>query len=383
MTPTGGALDFSIRSPLFSSAMKLMDKYLLQEYLTNVAYCLVLFCMIYVIFDLFGHLTSFLDAKTPFYLICVYYICVMTPTLEYLIPASLLLATLYTLWQLTRNNEFTAMRASGISLFRIMMPFLGVGVVFTLVTAGIKESVGPRAAQWADTFNHAKFRTTRQSPYHNVAYYNRTTRRQWLIGKLDPRTPDLLLDIKIKQERPDGTTAEEIVAAKAEWINGQWWFFGMTVQPYDLNGNPKGSRPREAGAAKPMGSLTEQPSDFVNEVTPAEFLTSLDMARFIASHKDLSRERLAQKRFELHSRLAMPWACLIVTLFGIPAGASSGRQSALTGIFLAMGFFFGFYALIQVGILVGNRGVVAPWLGAWLSNIVFLAAGMLMMFRLK
>ena len=366
--------------------MKLMDKYLLREYLVHVAYCLILFFMIYVIFDLFGHLTGFLDAKTPLYTVCYYYLCVMIPTLEYLVPASLLLATLYTLWTLTRNNEFTAMRASGISLFRIMMPFLGVGVVFTLITAGIKESVGPRAGQWARDFAASKFSESTEGTYREVAYYSKITRRQWVIGELDPRFPERLLDVKVKQERPDGTTAEEITAKKAEWVNGQWWFSAVSIQKYDRFDNPVGgSKAKEpkSSVPRPMGYLTERPSDFLNEVRPPEFLTSLELARFIVSHKDLSPRTKAQKRFDLHSRLAMPWACVIVTLFGIPAGAKGGRQSALTGIFLAMAFFFGFYALMHIGMFLGKREIVAPWLGAWLSNIVFLAAGILMMFRLK
>ena len=70
----------------------------------------------------------------------------------------------------------------------------------------------------------------------------------------------------------------------------------------------------------------------------------------------------------------MPWACIIVTLFGIPAGAKGGRQSALTGIFLALGFFFGFYLLMHIGIFVGKRDTGAPWFWAWLPNVVFFAA---------
>jgi hypothetical protein len=91
------------------------------------------------------------------------------------------LATLYTLWQLTRNNEFMAMRTSGISLFRIMMPFLGVGVVFTLTTGLIKESVAPAAARWAKRYSNGKFEGAAESAYRQVAHFNVITRRQWLV----------------------------------------------------------------------------------------------------------------------------------------------------------------------------------------------------------
>ena len=129
--------------------MRLMDRYILREYLTPVGYCLGTFTMFYVIWDLFANLGEIIEAKTPVLLIGRYYLCLVLPTLEFLAPASLLLATLYTLWHLTRNNELTAMRSSGVSLYRIMVPFLAVGMVFSIVTGVVKESIGPEAARWA------------------------------------------------------------------------------------------------------------------------------------------------------------------------------------------------------------------------------------------
>jgi lipopolysaccharide export system permease protein len=73
--------------------------------------------------------------------------------------------------------------------------------------------------------------------------------------------------------------------------------------------------------------------------------------------------------------MAMPWACFIATLLGIPAGTVTGRQGAMMAILSAIGCFFAFYALVHVGIFLGKREVVAPWLGAWLPDIAFAAAG--------
>jgi lipopolysaccharide export system permease protein len=132
-----------------------------------------------------------------------------------------------------------------------------------------------------------------------------------------------------------------------------------------------------------MAWMSETPQDFVNEVRGWMFLTTLQMWRYMQRHPDISGVSMAQKMYDLHARLAMPWACLIVTLFGIPAGARSGRQSALAGVFLAVAFFFGFYALSQIGLFLGKTQVIWPWTGAWLSNIVFLAAGLIMMARMR
>jgi lipopolysaccharide export system permease protein len=365
--------------------MRLIDRYILRNYILSVTYCLLAFCMVFVINDLFAHLAKFIESKATATLLLRYYIFVVALTLEYLLPASLLLATLYTLWQFTRSNELTAMRASGVSFHRIMLPFLGVGLFCSVVTVGIKEAFSPRASVWAQQFSDSGYRETDTAGPQEKAFYNSREHRMWLIERFDVRRPSRLEDVKITQERPDGTRVEEVTAALAECLDGTWWFHDPAIQRYDARDNPVGP-PVRAPGPKPvieMPSLTETPSDLVLNFKDWEFLSSFEMYRYIKSHTSLSRARRHQLQFDLHLRLAMPWACLVVTLFGIPTGARSGRQSALTGIFFSLAFFFGFYALMQIGMFMAKRQVIEPWLGAWLSNIVFGAAGVFMALRTR
>jgi lipopolysaccharide export LptBFGC system permease protein LptF len=109
----------------------------------------------------------------------------------------------------------------------------------------------------------------------------------------------------------------------------------------------------------------------------------VEIARYLRKNPDLSREKKAAKKYEFHRRMAMPWACLVVTLFAIPAGAKSSRQSILIGLLLAMSFFLGFYMLSQVGLLLGKQKQIAPWLGAWLSNLVFFVIGVVMSIKIR
>jgi len=363
--------------------MKLMDKYLLREYMVPVVYCMIAFPMVFVVYDLFDHLSKFIEAGTALVVTVRYYLCVLTSALEYFVPASLLLATLYTLWRLTRKNELTAMRASGVSLYRIMLPFLIVGLIFSITSAIIKETVAPMAQQWADDFSKNGYREPEHKFYPDRAFYNSTTRRLWLINKFDLKHPHHLEGVKVTQERGDNPKAVEIIAEKAEWLDGQWWFFNGRVQRYNANGSLDGEPESLSPLGAEMQALTEEPSSFVREVKPWEFLSTLEMIRYLNSHPDLSNQAIARKKFDLHSRLAMPWACFIVMLFGIPVGAKSGRQNLLAGIFLAMAFFFGFYALTQVGLFLGKTQIIWPWLGAWLSNMVFLVVGIGMVRRMR
>ncbi|MFC1498755.1 LptF/LptG family permease [Verrucomicrobiota bacterium] len=360
-----------------------MDKYLLREYLIPLFFCVTTFCMIHVIWDLFAHISKFMSVHTPWRLICRYYLFVLIPTLEYVLPASLLLATLYTLWRLSRNNELTAMRASGVSMYRIMLPFLVVGAIFSINALIIKETIGPHAALWANRFSNNKFREFEENIHLDMAHYNVADRRQWLIKKFDLNNPDYLRSVNIKEEREDHSKSREITAQEAEWLDGQWWFYDGQIQQYSDTGGPVGPPIIINKRGVEMSELTEAPSVFANEIKEWQFFSSLEMINFLKNRPRPSKAENAKRIFYLHQRIALPWACFIVTLFGIPAGAKSSRQSALTGVFIAVAFFFAFYMLNQVGMFLGIKRIIAPWLGAWLSNIIFLIVGIIMTVRMK
>jgi LPS export ABC transporter permease LptG len=367
--------------------MKLMDRYLLREYLVPVIYCFVGFSLVYTLLDLFGHLAHFLKARTPLVMILQYYVFWLLPFLEYLLPASLLFATLYTLWRLTRNNELTAMRVSGFSLWRIMYPFLGVGLLASLTVLAVKELAVPRcnpkvAYMRSTGYSASNLDSTRSTP----AYYkNPNTRQFWQIARFDPYRPNRLHGVKITEDRSDGTKAREIAADRAEWLDGAWWFFGARVQTYLPDGiqTPKGPAVLLPGAGVELPFLKTRPSDIANEVKPWADLSSLDMWRYLGIHTDLSHALQASLAADLHYRLAIPWACLIVTLFAIPTGARNARQGMLVAIFIAVACFFSFFTLLQVGVYLAKKQILSPWLGAWLSNIVFLGAGLGMTRRLR
>ena len=362
--------------------MKLIDRHLLKEYLQPVAYCLTTFIMVFVIVDLFDNLSHFMEARTPLLLIARYYFCLVMPTLEFLVPASLLLATLYTLWQITRNSELIAMRASGISLYRVMLPFLAVGMCFSIATAAIKEFVEPEAGMWASKFSERRFDAAIQLGASTEAFYNNVSeRRIWKIDGFNIDSPDHLSGVTVTLERDDGTKSEEITAGTAWWLDGEWWFFDGYAQKFHPNESRNGTPVHFSPFGREMVILSETPRDFVREMTPWEYLSSIEMARYLNRWPDVDSH--GEKTVDLHRRIAMPWSCLIVILFGIPAGARSGRQSAFNGILLAVSFFFAFYAIMQVGLFLGKRELLWAWAAAWTSNIVFFTAGTGMIIKLR
>jgi len=369
--------------------MKIIDRYLLKNLLVPLAYCLAAFVLLIIVHDLFDNLGDFIDAQTPLEDVLVFYIFLLPSVFVLIMPVSLMLAVLYSLVQLTRNNELTAMRSSGVSLYRLMLPFMLVGVLAAVLVGIVNETVGPKSAYWAQQFLREQKHQESVHIATDLPYYNNIGRRNWFMEKFNTQTY-AMHDVTVTQERADGTAKMKLQARGAQWLDGAWWFTDVAIQEYDKEGD---LIPQQDADGKPLGStryergvemrdFDESPQDFLNEIKDPAFLSSRELFKFIQMHP-LSEEATARTLVDLHHRLAMPWMSLVVTLLGIPFGAQTARKGAFTGVILCIGLFFGYYFLINIGLWLGKELLMPPWLAAWLPNATFLSIGLVLVVRMR
>ena len=364
--------------------MKILDRYLLRTLLVPLSYCLSGFIMLYIVFDLFSNLPDFIEGKTPLADIFLFYLILIPRDIWIIVPISLLLAILYSLWQLSRANEIIAMRACGLSAPRIMRPIMLVGLFATLTVGTLNETLGPWSGYWTDQF--LKLQHTKNSPsvfvVNQLAYMNQNGRRLWRIDEFDKRTFEMR-GVELTQRRPDGSDDVKYHAARGAWLDGRWWFSEVAIQLYDEQSQPRGAA--TFTLQREMTELSETPDSFLNEIKPPEYLTSLEILTYIKTHGQLSRETLAVCMTNFHNRLSMPWICLIVAFIGIPFGVKTGnrRGGALLAIIGALCLVFGFYVVSNIGVALGKQGYILPWIAGWLPNFIFLGIGIGLTSRLR
>jgi LPS export ABC transporter permease LptG len=371
--------------------MKILTRYVLREYLVPLTYCLAAFCLLYLVYDLFERFSDFLEAHTTlpqvllFYAHYLFAVNGFVPFIVVIMPIALLLSQLYTLVALALHNELTAMRANGFSLYRLLLPFMIVALTMGVLGAIIQETIGPYATRWITTFNTTVIAKTPQEKnvVRDYLYHTGETYRHWMIQRFDLTRPGVLENVKIIQDRKDGSLAEEYFAAKAEWLDESWWLYALQVKKYDLRGEPIGGLSEPAQHPVEMRAFRESPEDFLQEMSKTDFLSSWDMYRYLRTHPKLSPSSRARRSVDLQARLAMPWTCLVVVLMGMPAAMTSSRKGALLSVLLAIAFLFGFYFLLHTGMILGKRLVIAPWLAGWLPNVLFAAAGLWALSRLR
>ncbi len=363
--------------------MRILTRYVLREFLVPLTYCLVGFIGIYILFELFESFNRIIESKPPLLDVVAFFAGYLSPYLEWLIPAALLLGTLYTMWNFCRHSELTAMRATGIGFTVIVRPLLAVACLMAIFVAGLKEFYAPWASEKARDYRDDRFKPALSKVKENVPYYNQQAGRVWRINKMALDNPRLLEGVRLSFDRPDGSRQLDITCRKAEYLDGLWWLFYPQYQYFDELNNPI-VNPTPALAALPVRAfpdLTETPRDFMLMNKSWEYYTIRDMRHYLKTHPHLDKKDVASKTFDIHNRLASPLACLIITLFAIPAGVASGRQSVFKGVIFALAMFFSFYAL-SLGCMVLVKNQLMPvLLGVWLPNLIFFAAGGYLFYR--
>ncbi len=360
--------------------MKLVTRYLLGHLRRPWLYVLAGFSTVAILVDLFDSFVDFMDAGTSLRQILLYYAILLPTFMPFLLPISMLLALLYALWQLGKNSELTAMRASGLSLTQLITPYLLTGLAASLFLLAVNEGFNPWATHWVRQFKHLQ--STGESAFlRPVAYMHAAGLRDWRIDFFDvrPASSYEMRTIKLTQQRPDKTIEYEMKADRGRWLDGHWWLENVVTRFYDANNEPSG--PVESLPSAEMVELTETPRDFIDSLKAEDERSAADIRRYL--HNDVSKEYRDRLMVNYHYRLASPWLCIIVVLVGVPFGMHTGRQGMGLGILLALLTFFGYYVLMLLGLAWGKSGLIPPVLAGWAPGLVFLTLGTVMLHRIR
>ena len=363
--------------------MRILFRYVFREFCVPLAYCLAGFMSIYVLFELFGVFSRLMESFPGWCRCVLYFAGYLSPYFKWLAPACLMLAALYTMWSFCRHSELIAMRASGIGFLSIVRPMLVVAALMAAFVGWVNESFVPKFAQWSRQMRSAKFNMEDLSREDNIVYHNVSDSRTWNVGAAMNDSATVLEDVTISENWPDGGRRRTVKTPRAEYLDGEWWLKAPVSFYFDANGReiPSPVPALDSLSMRAFPEFGERPRDFMLQNTNPEFFSTGDRLRFLEKHPNMAPKYRREMECELWSQIAAPLACIVITLFAIPAGVATGRQSVFKGIVTALVMFFMFYAL-TVGCMVLSRiGYMNAVLAAFLPDVAFLAIGVWLFHR--
>ena len=364
----------STRRRVFSATFPtLLDDYVLRDFFIYLGMILSTFLVLVVVFTLFELLGDIMRNQVPAWVVAEYLLNV-TPYLLYNVaPLVMLLAVLVTFGLMQRSNELTAIKATGVSIYRVVTPVIAAAAVLAV------------GLFFADQF-YLPHTNKRQEALHNqikgkpAQTYLRPDRK-WIFGQhndiyyyqfFDPDR-DTFGNVTVFQlNRPSFVITRRIHADRAHWADNlnrwvyeQGWDRSLNVaaivnyHPFDVATFPE---------------LPETPAYFKKEVKQYTEMNYEELRRYI---RDLQQSGfdVVRLRVQLNKKLSYPLITLIMAILAIPFAVSTAKKGAITGVAVAVGIAVFYTVVSRLFEAMGDLSQLPPALAAWSPDLIFVLVG--------
>ncbi|MGH7935654.1 MAG: LptF/LptG family permease [Chthoniobacterales bacterium] len=353
--------------------MRLLDRYIVRNFLQPYAYCILGFLSIWLIFDISDNSSTIFDEKVPLLAAVQFYLGQIPQVLVILLPVSLLLALLFSLGRMSRANEIVSMLTAGVSVPRVILPLLVIGLLTTGVAFVLNYSLAAHAELARKNF-FDEVNGGRDSVIAGQVFRNRSDDRTWFISRFQPGT-NKFSGVQIVQQDEEGNILRNYLATEAYYdpTTKDWRLDRGKVVNYDKAGN--------ITTEKMVPSLTirgwsETPYRLSSANVRPEFLGISELDDYLHFNSDFPQTLLAPFRTQLEYRWALPWTCFIVAIMAAPLGIGFSRRGILSSVAVAIGLVFSMNFLTHLFLALGEGDRVSPLVAAWTPNLIFFVVGL-------
>jgi LPS export ABC transporter permease LptF/LPS export ABC transporter permease LptG len=355
----------------------LLDRYIVRSYVGKFGLVVIAFWALFVLVSFMDLFDDVQQNRVKGIVVMHYYVFTSPQILHLITPVGVLVAVLITFGILARRNEITAMKAAGISVYRVTLPAIALaGLAASAMFAASEYVLPPMNRVKERDFNVIKGRPPTSASL---------LERRWVLG-----SDNRLYHYDYMQSRPTLTLyglsvfdidpqrwdlRDRLHAARAVW-NGVG---------YDIE---RGWR-RTFGPSPGFREFTqartreiEPPSYFEQEKQEADTLRFAELRRHIAALEALGLDVVALQ-VKLHGKVAFPFVCVVMTLLGIPFAFVVARRGALYGVAASLMIAIVYWACLAMFETLGNNALLPPVLASWAPNLLFGITALYFLFTLE
>lgn len=358
--------------------MQLIDRYILKLFFAFLAAGIVVFVTLFLTVDVMSFALRNADANLTSLLKLYGY---KLPALIYqLMPVACLMATLFTLSQLNRTNELTALFSMGMGLTRVATPILLAVALVSVACFGAADQLLPRLTQHA---NYVEFVEIKKRP---GVYATVKTQKIWY------RTENILFNIKTlnpQEAKAQGITLyyfdpnwdlTQLITANEVLMKGNNWELKDGLVTLFAT---ESSFPLTRSFTSKMISMNEDLTDIQSTTNSSDIMSLKDLSRFIERNKEAGLNTL---RYEVdyQAKFGFAFAAFVMSLVGVPFSVSRARSGGtFVNLGICLGLAFVYWGTYNSGITLGQNGYLPPFVAAWGPNTVAVLAAVILMKRLK
>ncbi|HWG19391.1 MAG TPA: LPS export ABC transporter permease LptG [Terracidiphilus sp.] len=363
---------------------RILDEYVIREFLRTFLLVLcgfVLLMLVFTFFELVGDILRNHIALTTVGL----YLVNLTPSMLYTIaPLAVLIAVLVTFGVLNRNSEIIAMKATGISLYRLVIPIVAIAATLAVSLFLFDEFYLPQANRRQEALRS----TIKGRPPQTFLH----PEQKWIFGEPRPgeagrifyyqffdRDREEFANLSIFEFDPSTfAISRRIFAARVFWDsdNEQWHFQNGWVRDFE-GANQKGFRPF---INTTFDEIHEEPGYFSKESLQSQEMNFGQLQTYIRDLRQSGFDTM-RLRVALWHKLAYPLIAIVMAMLAIPFALSMGRRGSLTGIAVAIGVALAYWVVDGLFGAMGNVNYLPAPLAAWSSDILFGLAGGYLLLR--
>jgi lipopolysaccharide export system permease protein len=353
--------------------MMLIDKYLIKQFLLTILFALFTFLAIFIIVDLMEHIDEFIDNDISLPIVLKYYAVFLPQMIRYMTPISVLLAALFVTGKLSDMNEVTALKASGMSLYRYMAPFIITAIFISLISIYFGGYVTPIANKIKvgierDYWNFGAIRSGNNIFFQDsktrivtISSYNVNSEQANIVSIQDfsPNTiTQMLSRIDAKKMKFDSSSASWTLY---NVVQRDFTEFSETSTKYD---------------EIEMDDLHFSPQDVIKKQIKNEEMTLSELDE-LAKEQLFAGTNPKRVQIEYHSRIAFAFASIITILFGLPLSTNKRKGGLALQFGINLLITFTYLVFMSISQAFGKNGVMSPILTGWFANIVFFCAALL------
>jgi LPS export ABC transporter permease LptF/LPS export ABC transporter permease LptG len=359
---------------------QLLDIYVLRRFSFYFVLLMGAFVFLFETFTFFELLDDIARHRVPF-LIVVDYFRYLAPYLLYqLAPLGALVAVLVTLGIMSKNNEIVAIKASGISLYRLAVPLLLAGLTLAVTMIVLDDTYLPYANQRQDALHNFIKGRPPQTYTHPQRWIFGESSKIYNYDLFDP-TQNLFGGLTVLEIDPvTFQLRRRIFATRAQWSETQkvWVLEGSWVRDFAEGTIVRFER---LPPVTSLAELTEPPSYFNREVRQAFQMSWRELRSYIDGLQRAGFD-VSTLTVQWHEKIAFPLLAPVSMLLAIPFAFLVGTRGAVGGVALGVGFGIAYWSVAKLLEAMGGVGQLPPFMAGWAPDIIFLFLGMYFFFKM-